>query len=299
MSDKYFKREWPLHLLILPGVIITVMFSYIPMTGIVMAFQKYLPAKGIFHSKWIDLDNFQYLISIPGVYQVLFNTVFIAIMKIIAGLVIPVTFALLLNEISNKHIKKAIQTSVYLPHFLSWVILSGILIDILSPGTGFINQILTGIGLKPVFFLGDSAVFPYTMVATDVWKEFGFSAIIYLAALSGVDVTLYEAAVMDGANRWKQTWHVTLPGITPIIVLMTALSLGNVLNAGFDQIFNLYSPVVYSTGDIIDTLIYRIGIQQAQYSLATAAGLFKSVISFVLIATSYKLADKYANYKIF
>lgn len=293
------KNQLPLHLMILPSIIILIMFSYVPMTWNLMAFQHYLPAKGLFQSEWVGLDNFKYLFTLPNFKQVLFNTIFIALMKIVAGIIFPVTFALLLNELKNKGLKSGIQTLVYIPHFLSWVILGGILIDILSPTTGIINQLLGSFGIDPIFFLGDNKVFPYTMVITEMWKEMGFSAIIYLAALTSIDPALYESATMDGANRWKQTLHITLPGIAPMIILMTVLAIGNVLNAGFDQIFNLYSPAVYESGDILDTLVYRIGLQDLNYGLATAIGLFRSIISLILIVISLKLADKYAGYKVF
>ncbi|MNQ92134.1 putative multiple-sugar transport system permease YteP [compost metagenome] len=173
------------------------------------------------------------------------------------------------------------------------------MIDILSPSSGIVNQMLGLVGIKPIFFLGNENWFPFTIVASDAWKEFGYSTIVYIAALTAIDQSLYEAAVMDGANRWKQTLHVTIPGMLPIVTLMTVLSLGNVLNAGFDQVFNLYSPMVYSTGDIIDTMVYRVGLVDAQYGVATAVGLFKSVIALILIATSNKLANKYTGYRIF
>jgi putative aldouronate transport system permease protein len=192
-----------------------------------------------------------------------------------------------------------VQTLVYLPHFLSWVILSGVLVDILSPSTGIVNQGLQWIGIEPIFFLANNNWFPYTLVLSNEWKEFGFSSIIYLAAITSINPSLYEAAVIDGANRWKQTWHVTLPGMAPIIVLMGTLSIGNVLNAGFEQVFNMYSPVVYESGDIIDTFVYRIGIVDAQYGVATAIGLFKSIVSFILLSVSYVLAYRLANYRIF
>lgn len=299
MSSKSWFRNMPLHLMMLPSMFFLIVFCYIPMFGIIIVFQNFLPGKGIFHSKFVGLENFQYLLAIPDIFQVIWNTVYIAVLKVILGLIVPIVFALLLNEIRNGLTKKAIQSVVYMPHFLSWIILGGILIDILSPTGGFVNQILGLFGIKPIFFLGDVNLFPYTMVFSDVWKEFGFSAVIYLAALTRIDPIIYEAAIIDGANRWKQTLNVTLPGIVPIIVLMAALSLGNVLNAGFDQIFNLYSPAVYHTGDIIDTLVYRMGMVNMQYGLASAVGLFKSVVSFVLIAISYKLAEKFANYRIF
>ncbi len=294
-----FRREIPLYIMMLPTVVLLLVFAYGPMGGILMAFQKYLPGLGIMRSKWVGLANFRYLIDYPGILSVLWNTVFIAVMKILVGLVAPVTVALLLNELQSKFVKRTVQTLIYLPYFLSWVILSGILVDILSPSKGIVNQALGLLGVPPIYFLGDKTVFPYTMVFSDLWKNFGFGTIVYLAALTGIDPTLYEASIVDGAGRWKQTIHVTLPGILPIVVLMTVLSLGNILNAGFEQIFNLYSIQVYDTGDIIDTLVYRMGMLNYQYGVATAMGLFKSLVSAGLIVLSYWLADRVARYRIF
>lgn len=299
IMKRKFMRQLPLHLMILPPAIIVAIFSYGAMGGIIMAFERYIPTKGLLGSEWVGMANFRQLFSLPDTMQIIGNTVYIAGMKMILGVIVPVIFALLLNEISNLRLKKLIQTAVYLPNFLSWVILAGIFIDILSPSQGIVNQLLNKIGIKSIFFLGDPKIFPNTMIVTDVWKSFGFGSVIYIAALTGIDPTLYEAAKIDGANRWKQTLHVTIPGLASTIVLMATLSLANVLNGGFDQIYNLYSPVVYSTGDILDTMVYRMGIQEAQYSIATAAGLFKSVISCFFIVLSYKLADKFAGYRIF
>ncbi|WCF09347.1 ABC transporter permease subunit [Paenibacillus thiaminolyticus] len=297
--SRMWKREWPLHIMLIPGLIFVILFSYIPMAGILMAFQKYIPTKGLFGSPFVGWKNFQFLLDYPDIGRIVFNTLYIATMKIIAGLIVPITIAILLNELRKEWVKRAFQTMVYLPHFLSWVLLSGIVIDVLSPSTGILNQLLGLFGVKPIFFLGDNSWFPYVMVITDVWKEFGFGTIIYLAALTNINPALYEAAEIDGAGRWKQTLYVTLPGMMPIIVLMLTLNIGNVLNAGFDQIFNLYSPQVYESGDIIDTFVYRMGIEQAQYGFATAVGLLKSVVSFILISVSYVLAYRFANYRIF
>ncbi|WP_409347140.1 ABC transporter permease [Paenibacillus sp. MBLB4367] len=292
-------RELPLHLMILPGAIIVFIYHYIPLGGLVMAFQKYIPTKGIFGSEWVGLRNFTYIFGLPSTMEVFWNTLFIAMMKIVAGLVAPIVTALLLNEIVKVAFKRTVQTLIYLPHFLSWTILAGILIDILSPGQGIVNKALGLAGIEPIFFLGDNNWFPYTLVISNEWKEFGFSTIIYLAALSGVDPSLYESAVIDGAGRWRQTWHITLPGIRPVIILLMTLSLGQILNAGFEQVFNLYSPYVYESGDIIDTMVYRMGLENAQYSLATAVGLLKSVVSLAMISVSYLLAYRLANYRIF
>lgn len=297
--SKKMVRQLPLHLLLLPGIILVLIFSYIPMIGIIMSFQDFAVTRGLLGSEWIGLDNFRYAFELPDFRLVLRNTLYISVMKIVAGLITALVIALLLNEVGKIWVKRGIQTIIYLPHFLSWVILGGILIDILSPSTGIIGKVLSSVGVEPIFFLGKNAWFPYVLVVSDVWKEFGFSTIVYLAAITSINPTLYEAARMDGANRWKQTWHVTLPGIRPIIILLATLSLGNVLNAGFDQVFNLYSAAVYESGDIIDTMVYRMGLVDFQYGLATAIGLFKSVISLILISTSYWIAYRFANYRIF
>jgi putative aldouronate transport system permease protein len=289
----------PLHLMILPALILIVIYEVIPMAGLVIAFQDFSPVRGVFRSDWIGLDNFRYVMNLPNIYSVVWNTVYISVMKIVAGHLSAIIVALLLNEIGKQLFKRTVQTLVYLPHFLSWVILGGVLIDILSPSSGIVNQLLKAFGLDPIFFLGNAATFPYVLVITDVWKEFGFSTIVYLTALTAINPSLYEAAVIDGANRWKQTWHITLPGMAPIIVLLATLSIGQVMNAGFDQVFNLYSPQVYDTGDIIDTFVYRIGLVQAQYGVATAVGLFKSLVSLVFVSLSYFLAYRLANYRIF
>ncbi|BFH62588.1 ABC transporter permease [Paenibacillus azoreducens] len=299
MLKKRWIREWPLHLMILPSVVLLFIYSYIPMVGITIAFEKFMPAKGVLHSPKVGWKNFQLLLEYPDIGRIMYNTVSIAIMKMIVGLIVPIVVAILLNEIRKQLFKRVFQTLVYLPHFLSWVLLGGILIDILSPSTGIVNQALSFVGINPIYFLGSNHWFPVVIVFSDVWKEFGFGTIVYLAALTSINPSLYEAAEMDGANRWKQTWHITLPGIMPVIILLATLSLGNVLNAGFDQIFNLYSPQVYESGDIIDTLVYRLGLEQFQYGLATAVGLFKSVVSLIFISLSYFLAYRFANYRIF
>ena len=298
LQNSRFRRELPLVVMLLPALVFVIVYRYGPMLGVVMAFQKFSPAKGFFHSKWVGLENFRNLFTMPDIGQIILNTVFISFSKMTLGIVVPVVFALLLNEISSTGLKRMYQTLVYLPHFLSWVILAGIFADLLSKD-GIINTTLASLGFERIGFLSDQKVFPWTMIISDVWKGFGFGSIIYLAALTGIDQNLYEAAAIDGANRWQQMLHVTLPGIVSTIVLMTVLSLANILNGGFDQIYNLYRPAVYRTGDILDTFVYRLGIDNAQFSLSTAAGLFKSLISSVLIITSYRLADRFAGYQIF
>lgn len=294
---KILKRQWQYHAMLIPGVILTFIFAYIPLYGVIIAFQEYNPGMG-FSSPWVGLDNFKFLFSQPAFVQTIWNTLYIAFFKLIGGIVVPVIVALLLNELASEKIKRVFQTLVYIPNFLSWVIMAGVLIEILSK-SGAVNQVLGMFGIDAVNFLGDPNIFPWTIIVSDIWKGFGFGTVVYLAALSGIDPGLYESAMMDGAKRWKQTLHITLPLLMPTIILMLVLSLGSVLNAGFDQIYNMYSPIVYETGDIIDTYVYRLGIEQAQYSIGAAVGLFKSVISCILVGLSYILADKVAGYRVF
>ena len=286
------------HLMMAPGMIFLIIFSFIPMVGLVMAFQDYVPAKGMLGSEWVGLENFKYMLEIPDSMKILRNTVVIAVGKIIAGTIVPIIFALLLNEIRLKWAKKSIQTIVYLPNFLSWAVLAAVFVNVFDYH-GPVNNFLQGLGYDPVLFLGSNEWFREIIVATDVWKGFGYGAIVYLAALTGIDPGLYEAASIDGANRFKKLLHVTLPGILPTIMLISALNLGNILNAGFDQIFALYNPIVYETADVIDTYVYRVGLIGQQYSFATAIGLLKSVVSCVLILSANELSKKLANMRIF
>lgn len=290
------KKQWQYHVMLIPGIIFLVIFSYIPLCGLIIAFERYNPGLGFF-SPWVGLDNFERLFRQPGFIKIIWNTFYIAVFKIIGGIIVPVIFALLLNELTNKYVKRVYQTLVYIPHFLSWVIMAGVLADILA-ADGIVNQFLNGLGLNAVNFLGDPKVFPWTIIISDIWKGFGFGTVVYLAALTSIDPGLYEAAIMDGAGRWKQTVYITFPMLMPTIVLMTILSLGSILNAGFDQVYNLYSPIVYSSGDIIDTYVYRLGVEQAQYSIGTAVGLFKSLVSGTLLLLSYYLADRFAGYRV-
>jgi len=300
MRNKRAWRELPLHLMIIPGLLFVGIFSYIPMAGISIAFQRFIPARGLFgEQKWVGWDNFDYVMKLPSFFQVLWNTLYISSFKLVLGLVVPIVFAILLNELKNEFIKRSVQTTIYLPFFLSWVVLGGIMIDLLSPSGGIVNGLLQSFGIEPIFFLGDNKWFPITLIVSDIWKNFGYGTIIYLAAITGIDPGLYEAATIDGANRWKKAWHITLPGMRMVIVLLAVLSLGQLLNAGFDQVFNLYSPQVYESGDILDTFVYRIGLLDAQYGVATAVGFFKSIVSFVLIAGSYFFAYRFAKYRIF
>lgn len=300
MKKDKLMRQLPLHIMLIPAIIIVLIFSYLPMAGIVIAFQKFKPVQGLFGpQEWVGFDNFSYVFKLPSFIRVIWNTIYIALLKIITGLIVPISIAVLINEIKNISYKRTMQTMVYLPHFLSWVLLGGILIEVLSPSEGLVNKLLGLISIQPIFFLGSNKWFPITIVATNLWKEFGFSTIVYLAAITSIDPNLYESATIDGANRWKKVWNITIPCISNIIILLSVLSLGNILNAGFDQVFNLYNVQVYESGDIIDTFVYRLGLIEAQFGVATAVGLFKSFVSLIFITTSYYLAYRYADYQIF
>ncbi|MGX8698334.1 MAG: ABC transporter permease [bacterium] len=290
------KNVWQYYAMLIPGVVLTFIFCYIPLYGVIIAFEDYNVGLG-FSSPWVGMQNFRYLFSQPTFTRTIWNTLYIAVWKLVLGIIVPVTIAVLLNEMRSDKLKRFYQTLIYIPNFLSWIIMAGVLMDILG-SSGAINTILKALGLQTVDFLGNAKVFPWTMIVSDIWKGFGYGTIVYLAALTGIDPSLYESAMLDGATRWQQIRKITVPLLMPTIILMTVLSLGSVLNAGFDQIYNLYSPAVWETGDIIDTYVYRLGIQQAQYSVGAAVGLFKSLVSAIMVIVSYVLADKLAGYRI-
>lgn len=293
-----WKQNRSLHIMLVIPVVLTLLYKYVPMLGIIIAFKNYKPGMDIFDAKWVGMQNFRVLFMMPGFLDALRNTVTIAVVKIILGIFIPVTFSLMLNDLNNVAVKRSIQTVIYMPHFISWVLMAGIIQRLLSP-TGLFNQLISALGGEPQVFLAQKNLFQPLIFITNTWKEFGYGTIVYLAAICSIDHSLYEAAMVDGAGAWRKLWHITLPGIVPTIILMTVLSLGNILNAGFDQIFNLYSPIVYKTGDIIDTFVYRMAFNQAQFSISTAAGLFKSAISCVLIVSSYHIAYRTSGYYVF
>lgn len=292
------KNEWAYRIMTIPGLLFLLLFNYIPMFGIVIAFQKFVPTKGIFGSAWIGLENFRYMFELPNVGQVFINTILIAVCKIILGLVVPVVFALLLSEVSHMGFKRTVQTIVYLPNFLSWVILGTIFKQMFSL-SGIFNQLVEMLGMERIHFLANGTWMRFILIVTDTWKGFGFGTIIYLAAILAISPNLYEAAIIDGASRFERIIHITIPCMTPTIVLMATLSLGNVLNAGFDQVFNMYNPLIFETVDIIDTFVYRIGLISMQYGFSTSVGLLKSVVSSILILLSYFMANRFANYRIF
>lgn len=286
------------HLMLLPGVIICLIFAYGPMCGLIMAFQEYNPFKGFWGSRFVGLDNFRYLFHMPDFGTAFFNTLYIAAAKAVLFLAVPLLLALLINEVRSKRYVKTVQTSIFLPYFLSWAILGGIILEIFSLD-GVVNQILGFFGQDAVSFLGSNKYARHIIIWTDVWKSMGYNMIVFLAAITNINPSLYEAASIDGAGRLKQAIHITIPAMAPMIFLLTVLSLGNLLNAGFDQILMLYNPLTYETTDVLDTLVYRIGIYNQQYGIATAMGLFKSVISVTLVAISNWIAYRFTDYRIF
>ena len=284
--------------MLIPVMIFLFIFHIVPCFGITIAFEKFIPAKGILGSKWVGLKYFRQMFGMSNSWRIFRNTLIIACWKIVMNMIVPIVFSILLNEVRHNGFKRTAQTVIYLPHFLSWVVLSIPIMNIFAYD-GIVNDLVRLFGGDPVMFLASNTWFRPILVITDVWQEFGFGTIVYLAAITGIDPALYEAAVIDGASRSQRMVHVTLPGMIPTIVLLATRSLGNVLNAGFDQVYNLYIPAVYETADIIDTYVYRAGLIDMNYSLSTAVGLMKSVISIVLILTSNHLAYKLANYRIF
>lgn len=298
--NKDFRKNKALYLMMLPCLVILIIYSYVPLVGLKMAFERFIPSKGLFgEQKFVGLYWFEYLFSMDDFFYALRNTLIISCSKLLLTMFVSIVFAILINEMRNKLVKRTVQTIVYLPHFISWVILASVFIDILSPSEGIVNRLIMSLGGNPIYFLGSNKWFPFTLVATDIWKEFGFGTIVYLASITSIDPGLYESAAIDGANKFQQIIHITLPGLMGIIVLMMLLNIGSVLGGNFDQVYNLYSPQVYRSGDILDTLVYRIGLVDFNFSLSTAVGLFKSLVSTILISISYFLAWKVADYRVF
>ena len=286
------------HLMLLPGMIFILIFNYIPMGGMVMAFENFKPAKGIFGSDWVGFKQFERLFSNSDFYELIRNTLVISLGKLVIKLVVAVAFAVLLNEIKTMWLKKSVQTIVYLPHFLSWVVLAPVVFYMFGIN-GTVNNLFSSFGLDKINFIGSNDYFQGLLIGTSIWKEFGYGSIVYLAAITAVDPGLHEAAAIDGASWWQRVWNVTLPAMVPIIILMLAIDVGHVLSAGFDQVYNLYSVRVYETGDILDTYVYRVGLQQRQYSFATAVDMFKSIIGLVLMITVNGISKKFLNRSVF
>ncbi|KRE73003.1 protein lplB [Paenibacillus sp. Soil750] len=292
-------RYWDLYLMVLPAVILILLFKYMPMYGVIIAFKDYNLMEGVWGSDWVGLQYFRELFTFDEFPRVVRNTVMISLMKLLVGFPVPIILALLLNELKFVKFKRMVQTITYLPHFISWVIIGGLAIDMLSPSSGIINRIIEMLGFQPIFFMSDERIFRWILVGSDVWKEAGWGAIIYLAALLGINEELYQAATVDGANRFRQIWHISLPGLKSTIIIILLLRIGYILDAGFEQVLVMYNPTVYDVADIIDTYVFRVGLGSMQFGLTTAAGLFKSVIGCVLLILSNVFARKMGEEGIF
>ena len=290
---RYYVKYKYLYLLLLPAIAWYIIFRYLPMYGALIAFQDYNPIRGVAGSPWVGFENFVKLFTGTSAFvRVLRNTVVISVLKLIFGFPAPVILALVLNEIRNKHYKSVAQTISYLPHFLSWVILAGVFRQFLSPSEGFVNSIITALGGESIYFIANVRWFIPILLLTGIWQGAGWGSIIYLAAISSIDPQLYEAAVMDGAKRFQQIRLITIPHMMNVLVIVLILNIGHMMDAGFDQIFNFYSPVVYEVADIIDTYVYRVGLVSMSYSFSTAAGLFKNVVGFALVLIADRLAKQ-------
>ena len=295
-TAKNYKKHFWLLVMLLPAVAYYIVFKYIPMYGATLAFKNFQILKGIMGSPWVGLQHFERLFSMGSFFTVVRNTFVISFYKLLFGFPAPIIFAILLSELKHLRFKKTVQTISYLPHFLSWVVLASIFIQFFSPSIGPFNYILRFLGFSDIYVLTSPKFFRSLLVVTSVWKSFGWGSIIYLASLGGIDSELYEAAHIDGANRFQRIIHVTIPGLTPVITIMLILTVGQLLNDDFDQILNMYNPAVYSVADVISTYVYRVGLLQVNYSLATAVGLFKNVLAFTLILITNSITKRVNDY---
>jgi putative aldouronate transport system permease protein len=286
-----------LYILMIPGLIYYVLFRYVPIYGIIIGFKEFNFMKGIWDSPWIGLENFRYMFQAPSFKQVFSNTLVLGFLKLIVGFPLPILFAVLLNEVYQAKFKKLVQTISYLPHFLSWVVLGGIFFQFFSIN-GPINVLIEALGLKPISFLTDPGWFRFVLVSTHVWKVMGWNSIVFLAAIAGINPEMYEAAMIDGAGRVQRIIHITIPSLAPVITVMFILAAGQIINDDFDQIFNLYNPAVYRTADVISTYVYRQGLEQLNFSYATAVELFKNLIALALVWSTNRVSKKINEYGI-
>lgn len=287
----YINKKKYLYLLLIPGVVYFIIFNYIPMYGIIIAFKDFNFAKGILASPWIGFENFKYMFGLSDFYKVFWNSLYLGFLRLVFGFPIPIILALLLNEIKSRVYQRVMQTVLYLPHFISWVVIGGILVNFLSPSWGIVNIFLKQIGIEPVFFLAKEEYFRPLVLLSSVWKESGWGTIIYLAAIAGINVELYEAAQIDGANRLQRLWHITLPSIKSTIVVLLILRLGQIMGNGFEQIFVLQNPMNLGVSEVFETYTYRVGIIGGRFSFGTTVGLFTSVIGVIFLLASNKVAS--------
>lgn len=298
-KKNYLLRHWQIYSMILPGILYFIIFKYIPLGGTVIAFQNYNIFNGISGSPFVGWMHFENLFSFPEFYEILRNTLLINLYQLVFGFPAPIILALLLNEVRKLFFKRVAQTVLYLPHFLSWVIVGGLVINFLSPSIGLLNQWMEALGFESIFFMQEAKYFRSIVVSAGIWKEVGWGTIIYLAALAGINPDLYESAEVDGAGKFRQVFSITIPSILPTVMILLLLNIGNFLDLGFEQIYMFLNPLVWSTGEVFDTYIYRIGLLGGQYSYTTAVGLFKSVVGFVLLIGANTLSRRFTGNSIY
>lgn len=293
------KKDKYLYILALPGLIYFLIFKYLPMWGIVISFQDYSPFLGLSDSPWVGLEHFKRLFSNPDFWIIFRNTLAISLLSLVLSFPLPIIFAILLNELRHIVYKRTIQSIIYLPHFLSWVIIASLTFLMFSRSEGIINQLLEFFGFAKFDFLTNPNVFWLLLTSQSIWKDAGWGTIIFLAAIAGVNSELYEAAKIDGANRFKQMWHVTLPAIRNVIIILLILRMGDIMEVGFEQVFLMYNGAVSNVAEVFDTYVYRVGIQQGQFSYSTAIGLFKSIVGLVLVVIANRMAKKFGEEGIY
>ncbi|MFG1734180.1 ABC transporter permease [Paenibacillus sp. 843] len=292
-ETRRFRQNIPLFLMLVPGILYYVIFRYLPMGGLVIAFKDYNFRDGILSSPWVGLKYFKILFQSDATLQIIWNTLELSILNLIFGFPAPIIIAIALNEVRKRWLKRWIQTIIYLPHFLSWVIVAGLVLTLFSIDGGTVNKLLEQWGMEPVPFLYRIESWVAIFIGSGMWKEMGFGAIIYLAALSSIDPSLYESTALDGAGKLRQIWHITLPGLRPTIILLLILGMGRLMEVGFDQVYNLQNPTVLEKAEVISTYVYKVGLQKAQFSLTTAMGLFESIVGLVLLLSANALARKF------
>lgn len=292
-------RDIPIYLTLAPAVLLLLVFHYIPIYGIIIGFKDYSPFKGVIASNWVGFKHFREFLTDPTYWNVMKNTIVINIYSLIFSFPAPILLALLLNEITNMKFKRVVQTISYLPYFISWVVVASLVMSVLSPTTGIVNVALGKIfGLEPTYFMVKIKYFRTILITSGIWKGIGMSSVYYLAAITSIDPTLYEAATIDGAGKLRQTWHITLPGLSPIIVVLLLLQIGSLLSIGFEQVYLLYNPMVYEVADVISTYTYRLGLEQAQFSATTAIGITQSIVNFILLFGANRAAKKVAGWSM-
>lgn len=283
-SLRYLHNKKYLYLLLVPCVLYFIIFYYVPMYGLIIAFKDFKFSKGIIGSPWCGLENFQYLFSTSDFYRILWNSLSLSVLKLLLCFPVPIVLSLMLNEISLLKCKRVLQTVIYLPYFISWVVIGGILVNLLSPSWGLVNNILKQFGMSPVFFMGSDRYFKGIVLISHIWKQAGWDTIIYLAAITAISPDLYEAATIDGASKLRRVWHITLPGIRSTIIILLLLSVGNLLNNGFEQIYVLQNGSNLAVSEVFETYTYKMGMINGRFSFATSIGLFSSVVGFTLLA---------------